>query len=81
MSPDRHILRDLLAGQSTADSLAPRCKMSTEKAIAHLVTLKREGKVTSEPIAELKNLHAYRITLAGKDLSLIHISEPTRPIG
>lgn len=67
MSPERHILRDLLAGQSTADSLAPRCKLSTEKATAILVTLKREGKLTSEPIAGLQNLHAYRITLAGKD--------------
>lgn len=67
MSPERHILRDLLAGQSTADSLAPRCKLSAERAIALLVTLKLEGKVTSEPIAGLKNLHAYRITVAGKE--------------
>jgi len=67
MSPECHILRDLLAGQSTADSLAPRCNLSTVKAIAHLLTLKRDGMVTSEPVYGLKNLHAYRITLAGKE--------------
>lgn len=70
MSPELYILRDLLAGPSTADSMPARVKLSEVETIAHLVTLKREGKVESRPIGGLKNVHAFRLTDAGRQFLL-----------
>jgi hypothetical protein len=67
MSTDLHILRDLLAGPSTADSLAARIRISTDKTTGLLINLCRDKKVTSEPLGGLTNLQVYRLTLAGKE--------------
>lgn len=68
MSPRLHILRDLLVGQTTADSLALRLGMTNSQATAQLVTLKREKLVSSEPLYQMQNLHVYRITHEGRAL-------------
>ena len=62
MSPELKILADLKAGPTTADSLAPRLGLTTEQSIALLVTMKREGKVTSAPLAGLRSVHVYRLS-------------------
>ena len=63
MSPELKILRDLTAGQSTADYLAPRVGLRTEAATIILNRLRTEGKVTSHPLGGiLENTHVYRLT-------------------
>jgi DNA-binding HxlR family transcriptional regulator len=67
MSPELHILRDLSAGPTTADSLAPRVRLQTEAAAIILARLQREGKVSSEPLAKIESLLVYRLTVLGKE--------------
>ena len=62
MSPELKILRDLEAGQSTADSLAPRVGLAPEVAETILRRLKTEGKLTSHPLGGvLENTPVYRL--------------------
>lgn len=63
MSPELKILRDLAAGQSTADSLAPRVGMVTQAAEVILRRLEAEGQVTSRPLGGiLENTPIYQLT-------------------
>ena len=62
MSPELHILRDLLAGQSTADSLAARVGLRPPAAEVILRRLQAEGKVHCHPLGGvLSNTHVYRL--------------------
>jgi DNA-binding IscR family transcriptional regulator len=62
MTPESKILKDLAAGQTTADSLAPRVGLRTEAAEAILRRLRDEGKVTSRPLGGiLANTPVYRL--------------------
>lgn len=61
MKPETAILRDLLAGQSTADSLAPRVRLQPIAATAILDRLVREKLVTR---SDLNGLNVYRLTPA-----------------
>ena len=73
MSPELKILRDLEAGQSTADSLAPRVGLAPEVAETILRRLRTDGKITSHPLGGvLEKTPVYR--LISKPLTL-----PTSP--
>lgn len=54
MHPETAILRDLLAGQSTADSLAGRCGIHPGVAEAILYRLHRQGMVLFSKISVLR---------------------------
>lgn len=66
LPPSIHILRDLLAGQSTIDSISQRQNYPEDQVTVALVILKQQGLVASHPIASLAGCHAYRITYEGK---------------
>ena len=62
MTIEAAILKDLSAGQSTADSLAPRVKLRTEAAEAILARLVREGTLISFPLGgRMANIPVYRL--------------------
>jgi predicted ArsR family transcriptional regulator len=46
MAPEKHILRDLEAGRSTAAAIADRQGLEKDEVRAHLSRLVTEGKVT-----------------------------------
>jgi hypothetical protein len=52
MTLESTILRDLQAGQSTADAIALRAERSTGAVMATLTRLMSEGKVTSKAICD-----------------------------
>ncbi|MDP3851989.1 MAG: hypothetical protein U1E02_26625 [Hydrogenophaga sp.] len=53
MPIERHILRDLLSGQSTADSIAGRLNLNTEAAETILKRLARQGLINHRPLPPL----------------------------
>lgn len=56
-------MRDLAAGQTTADSLAPRVGLRTEAAEIILRRLRSEGKVSSRPLGgHMENVPVYFLT-------------------
>lgn len=61
MKPETKILRDLAAGQTTADSLAPRCGMPTAAATVILDRMVKDGLVTSFPLAGIPSLLIYKL--------------------
>lgn len=63
MSPELKILRDLQAGQSTADSIAPRIGLPTAATEAILRRLKTEGKIKSRPLGGvLQNVPIFQLS-------------------
>lgn len=63
MSPELKILRDLAAGQSTADYIARRIGIPTEAAEVILRRLEANGKIQSRPLGEvLENTPVYHLT-------------------
>lgn len=72
MLPETTILRDLLAGQSTADSLAPRCRLSTPAAEVILVRLVKSNQVIVDTSIGLR---IYRLTDATRE----QLRAPTNP--
>lgn len=63
MTPEAKIIRDLAAGQTTADSLAPRVGLRTEAAEIILRRLITDGKVSSRPLAgKMENIPVYFLT-------------------
>ena len=67
MSPELHIQRDLLAGQSTADSIAGRIGLPSAAVLTILRRLERENLVSPKP---LSCLTVWRLTLEGKNATL-----------
>ena len=64
MSPELKILRDLQAGQSTADSIAPRIGLPTPATEVILRRLKAEGKIKSRPLGGvLENTPIYQLVV------------------
>lgn len=66
MSIELHILRDLAAGRSTADSIAGRLHKPTDAVLAILRRLIVEGSVDSKPLSVLTVWH---LTTAGRALA------------
>ena len=62
MTPENKILRDLAAGQTTADSLAPRVGLHTQAADVILRRLLGENKIAAHPLGgKLQNVPVYRL--------------------
>lgn len=67
MKTTTSILRDLLAGQSTPDSVAGRLKQPTKVIEAFISDLEFEGLVERLEIAN--SIHAFRLTERGQQLA------------
>lgn len=63
MTHETNILRDLAAGQSTADSLAPRIRLSPTATEAVLLRLLASGQITKHSISiRTAVIPVYRLT-------------------